>query len=417
MGLLFRAQTMTSFEQSAALTPLKAGAALRLTPTLPQGRFALLWALIWAAVGLAAAIGITIGTGADFGPALRISLMFAEVVGFASLVSARVVFPRLANLPYVLFLALQVLTLLSVTVFGSIAVAWTQLLFVAASLTTWVLIILINAAAAILVGIGLYTYDSMRRQIEEQFRELRDKEVLERQLSIAREVQEQLLPRETPQLADLELHGKCVPARDVGGDYFDFLPVSDGRVGLVVADVSGKGVPAALLVAGIQASVRSLCDMHTHPGELNTRVNDILYRSSSSSRYATAVLGFYDSEGKVFRYCNAGHHPPLRVRGGAVEPLETEAGFPLGMFEAAEYTESQTRLEAGDLLALFTDGLVEAPNADGEEFGEERLGRVLRHHAGLPLERICDRVLEELATWSGDLEAHDDATLVLARSR
>ncbi len=408
---------MTSIEQTARLGSLQPASSPRLTRSLPQGRFALLWALIWAIAGFAVAIGITVGTGSDFFPALRLSLLFAEVVGFASLISARVVFPRLATLPYLLFFSLQILTLLSVTVFGSIAVAITQPLFVAARATTSILIIAINATLAVVVGIGLHTYDSMRRQIEDQFRELREKEVLERQLRTAREVQQQLLPRETPRLEDLELHGRVVPARDVGGDYFDFLPVSPGRVGVVVADVSGKGVPAALLVAGIQASVRALSSAEASPSELQTRVNEILYRSSGSSRYATFLLGFYETASKTFCYSNAGHHPPIRVRDGQVAALEPVSGFPIGMFEATTYDENHARLEPGDLLAMYTDGLVEAPNGDEEEFGEDRLCRLLREHSGSPLEQISSAVLEELATWRGDLDAHDDATLVLVRAR
>jgi len=408
---------MTSIEQTAQLGAIQPANALRLTKSFPQGRFALLWAIVWAVAGFAVAIGISIGTGADFFPALRLSLMFAEVVGFASLIAARVVFPRFANLPYLLFLPLQVLTLLSVTVFGSIAVAMTQPLFVASRATTSILIIVINATLAVVVGIGLYTYDSMRRQIEDQFRALGEKEVMERQLRTAREVQQQLLPRETPQLEDLELYGKVVPARDVGGDYFDFLPVSAGRVGVVVADVSGKGVPAALLVAGIQASVRALSGAETSPADLQARVNEILYRSSSSSRYATFLSGFYETDSKTFCYSNAGHHPPLRVRDGEVRRLESKAGFPIGMFEATSYEVNHIRLEPGDLLAMYTDGLVETPNAEEEEFGEGRLSRLLCRHNELPLERICDTVLEELAAWRGALEAHDDATLVLLRAR
>jgi len=412
-----RANRMASIEQTVQLGTLRPKAVLSLTRSFPRGRFLLLWALVWAIAGFAVAIGIGIGTGADFFPTLRISLLFAEVVGFTSLVSARVVFPRLANLPYFVFLPLQVLTLLSVTVFGSIAVAMTQPLFVAARVTTSILIIVINAALAVVAGIGLYTYDSMRRQIEEQYRSLREKEFMENQLRIAREVQQQLLPRETPKLEDLELHGECVPARDVGGDYFDFLPVCSGMVGVVVADVSGKGVPAALLVAGIQATARSLSGPESRPAALLSRVNDILYRSSSSSRYATLLLGFYDTASKMLCYSSAGHHPPLRVRDGNVVELESHGGFPIGMFESTVYRENHTRLEPGDLLALYTDGLVEAPNAEGREFGEERLGQLLCRLSGLPLDRISDTVMGELRSWSGDREAHDDATLVLARAR
>jgi sigma-B regulation protein RsbU (phosphoserine phosphatase) len=150
---------------------------------------------------------------------------------------------------------------------------------------------------------------------------------------------------------------------------------------------------------------------------LQSRVNDILYRSSSSSRYATLLLGFYDTDSKTFCHSNAGHHPPLRVRNGELQRLDSEAGFPIGMFETTVYKENRARLEPGDLLAMYTDGLVEAPNAEDEEFGEERLGRLLCQHRTLSLERICNTVFDELAVWRGDLEAHDDATLVLARAR
>ena len=404
-------------EQTATLDTLGPLNVPRLTRTAPQGRFAVVWALVWAAVGLAVAVGISVGTDADFFPALRLSLMFAEVVGFATLVSARVVFPRLATLPYLVFLPLQVLTLLSVTIFGSIAVAVTQPLFVAAKTTTSILIILINATLAVVVGIGLFTYDSMRRKIEEQFLELREKESIERQMRIAREVQQQLLPRETPQLEGLELFGSTVPARDVGGDYFDFLPVSSGRVGLVVADVSGKGVPAALIVAGIQATVRSLSSPQASPADLQARVNDTLYRTSSASRYATMLLGFYDEPTRILGYSNAGHHSPLRVRDGRIDTLDCRRGFPVGMFEGSSYVEDRTLLEPGDLIALFTDGLVESPNVNGEEFGERRLAELLCTLQGESLERICQSVMDEVGEWSQGLEPHDDATLVLARAR
>ena len=408
---------MESNKQTATSDALRTVSAPRLARSVPQGRFAIAWALVWAAAGMAVAVGITVGTGADFGPALRLSLLFAEVVGFASLVSARVVFPRLANLPYLLFLPLQVLTLLSVTIFGSFAVAMTQPLFVASKATTAILIIIINAMLAVVTGIGLHTYDSMRRQIEEQFLALREKEAMERQMRIAREVQQQLLPREIPQLEGLELFGSCVPARAVGGDYFDFLPVSPDKVGLVIADVSGKGVPAALLVSAIQASVRSLSGPESSPSELQERVNDLMFLTSTAARYATFLLGFYDTTTRTFRFSSAGHHPPLRIRDGSIGSIPCRGGFPVGMFESATYHDDSVELRSGDLLVLYTDGMIECPDAGGEEFGEERLGQALCRHGGQPLDQIARAVMDEIAEWTGQSEAHDDATLVLARAR
>jgi sigma-B regulation protein RsbU (phosphoserine phosphatase) len=184
-----------------------------------------------------------------------------------------------------------------------------------------------------------------------------------------------------------------------------------------VADVSGKGVPAALIVAGIQATVRSLSSTHTSPAALLSTVNETLYRTSSDARYATLLVGFYDERTRTFLYSSAGHHPPLRIRNGRADTLDCRGGFPVGMFEAAQYVEDRAQLDPGDLIALYTDGLIESPNAEGVEFGERRLAELLCTLQDQPLERICESVMDGVSEWSHGLEAHDDATLVLARAR
>jgi sigma-B regulation protein RsbU (phosphoserine phosphatase) len=306
-----------------------------------------------------------------------------------------------------------VLTVLSGTIFGSALVIWLQPLFSLAQLRTVALIVLVNAAIAVIVGISLNTYDNMKRQIEESYRALREKEALERELGIAREVQRELLPRSVPRVEGLQLAGVCRTAVGVGGDYYDFLPITDRQIGLVIADVSGKGFPAALLMAGLQASVRSLCRPAPQPGWLNARLNEHLYQASSS-RYATVFLGFYDTQTRTLSYSNAGHHPPLLLREGAVVRLE-EGGMPVGMFNDVQYPEGHEQLAGGDLLALFTDGVIETPNAAEEEFGEERLIHLLRDHGARDLDEIVQSVLGELERWSAGAAAHDDVTLLLAR--
>jgi serine phosphatase RsbU (regulator of sigma subunit) len=380
----------------------------------PAWRFILGWTLSWALVGCAVAAGFAFATNVAFWPALRVSILLAEVVGFTAFISARMIFPLFVRLPYGLRLVFEVLTVLSATIFGSAVVILLQPLFSLAQPRAVALIVLANAALAVIVGISLSTYDRMRAQIETSYRELQKKEALERELSIAREVQRELLPRAVPAMRGVELAGTCRPAKAVGGDYFDYLRLGNERLGLVVGDVAGKGVAAALHMACLQASVRSLFREGTDIGELNSLLNDHLYRSSSGSRYATLFTAVYDGSTGSLSYSNAGHHPPLLLREEKVVRL-SEGGVPIGMFEARSYRSDRHRLSPGDLLALFTDGVVETPGADEEEFGEARLIELLRAHRDLPLDGIIERVLDDLDAWSDGAEPHDDVTLVLAR--
>jgi sigma-B regulation protein RsbU (phosphoserine phosphatase) len=375
------------------------------------------WLVGWAAVGALVGAGIAVTLeGFDSGPIFVISVLFAEVVGFTALVSARVVFPLFRKLPYAVRLMLQILTLVSGTLFGSVTILLFQPLFSLARTQTVVMIVLVNATLAVVVGIALHTYDSMRRQLEASYRGLRQKEAMERELGIAREVQRELLPRGTPSIPGLELAGVCIPAVGVGGDYFDYLPFGEGRWGLVIADVSGKGIPAALLMAGLQASVRSLGLASISPAEINRRLNDIMHESTSAARYATFFFGMYDDSERCLRYSNAGHHPPLLINSTGVVRL-ANGGLPIGIMAHSRYGEARAELCAGDVVALFTDGVVETPNGSEEEFGHERLARIVTQHRDRSLDDIIRIVLDELRAWSGGEAAHDDVTLVLARAR
>jgi serine phosphatase RsbU (regulator of sigma subunit) len=387
------------------------------TIAVPAFRFLVLWGIGWGAVGAFTALGITLAQeGLDLGPVLLVSLLFAEVVGFTALLSARMVFPLFAHLPYAVNLGLQVLTLFSGTVFGSALILISQPLFSLARLRMIAMIVIINAVLAVVVGLALYTYDSMRRQIEESYRHLRDKEAMERELEIAREVQRELLPRTFPEVEGLELAGACHPAIGVGGDYYDFLTFGDQKVGLVIADVSGKGIPAALLMAGLQGSVRSTAAPGTPPSEVNSRLNEMLYRSSSSSRYATLFYGLYDARQRTLSYCNAGHVPALHFGAGGPVRLKAD-GIPIGMFPGYEYGQGHRTLKGGDLLAMFTDGIIESPNAQGQEFGEERLIELLTNNRERDLNDIVLMVLQDVTRWTGGAPPFDDATIVLARAK
>ncbi|HKB08228.1 MAG TPA: PP2C family protein-serine/threonine phosphatase [Candidatus Polarisedimenticolia bacterium] len=416
----------------AALSP----AELRLHPAPPPGesaaataspvaapgaampyRFVLAWGFAWALVGCVVAGGIAFSRGvmAQMPVLLVTSVLFAEVVGFTALLSVRLIFPFFVRLPFAVRLGLQVLTLLSGTLSGSVAVLLTQPLFSLARPRMVAMIVLDNAILSVVVGFALYTYDSMRRQIEASYRALREREALERDLAIAREVQRELLPRAVPEVRGLQLAGACLPAVGVGGDLYDFLPLAEDRVGLVIADVSGKGIPAALLMAGLQASIRSLALPSLPPAELNRRLNGMLCRSTAAERYATLFFGFFDGRARTLTYSNAGHYPPLHLRDSGAVHLDA-GGIPIGLLEEARYGEGRVDLKPGDLLALYTDGIIEAPGAGQEEFGERRLVEILMRRRGEDLTEIVRSVLDDLARWRGAVPQHDDVTLVLVRA-
>ncbi|HEY2943892.1 MAG TPA: GAF domain-containing SpoIIE family protein phosphatase, partial [Vicinamibacteria bacterium] len=237
------------------------------------------------------------------------------------------------------------------------------------------------------------------------------------EMELARQVQSRLLPEQPPSLLTLECAARCVQARAVGGDYYDFLDLGPGRTGLVLADISGKGFPAALVMASLQASLRSRLaqDMLDLPRQLRY-VNDLLYRTSESNRYATLFLGLYDDASRRLVYANCGHNPPILLRAdGAVSRLAPTAPV-LGLLEEWECTADELRIEGGDLLALFSDGITEAFSDQGEEFGDDRLIDVLRTDRGLPAAALVDVVIRRVAEFSGS-QQEDDMTLVVARSR
>ena len=388
-------------------------------PTVaPRRRFIVGWTLAWGLIGCAVAAGFAFGSSIAFLPALKASILFAEVVGFSAFVSARMIFPLFSRLPYWLRLILEILTLISATLFGSILVIAFQPLFSLAQPRALALIVLANALLAVVVGISLSTYERMRGQLEASMRQIQEKQALERELDIAREVQRELLPRSAPEIEGVELAGVCLPAKAVGGDYYDFLKLQDGRLGLVVADVSGKGVGAALHMACLQASVRSLFRTTADVGALNALLNQHLFESTAGSRYATLFAAEYEVATRTLEYSNAGHQTPLIVRKQSVVRLD-QGGVPLGLFEGPSWDSERLTLKVGDLLALFTDGISEAPKADDEDldFGEQRLVEILQRYHDRPLDELIERAQEAVKRWTGEREAHDDLTLVLVRIR
>ena len=248
-------------------------------------------------------------------------------------------------------------------------------------------------------------------------REMAQRERLNRELEIAREVQEHLFPQRLPAVPGLDYCGQCRPAREVGGDYYDFLALPDGRLGIAIGDVSGKGVGAALMMASLEASLRALASVVDDPAELMERVNSLVYQASSSNRYATLFYAEYDPASRRLSYVNAGHNPPVVLRncGGACQVLRLETGGSVIGLLPQRYERGVFSHEAGDLVVLFTDGVSESMNARYEEWGEESLIELAKTCHGLPVLEGMRRILAAAQAFAAGAPQHDDMTLVLLR--
>jgi serine phosphatase RsbU (regulator of sigma subunit)/predicted enzyme related to lactoylglutathione lyase len=266
---------------------------------------------------------------------------------------------------------------------------------------------------------SLVGFDAVSREIEAQRRVMAEKQELERRvardLEIAKEVQARLFPQTLPPAKTLEYSGVCIQARQVGGDYYDFLDLGRERLGLVIGDIAGKGIAAALLMANLQANLRSQCAVALdHPERFLTSVNQLFYENTGDGDYATLFFGEYDNQARRLRYVNCGHLSALLLRrDGALERLASTCTV-LGLFLDWECAIGECQLGCGDTLALYTDGITESFNDAREEFGEQRLIEALRCHCEKPSEALLAAVVNEVRHFSPH-EQHDDITLIVAR--
>lgn len=245
-----------------------------------------------------------------------------------------------------------------------------------------------------------------------------EKERMEGELALARQIQDRLLPAELPAIPRCELAGCSLPARHVGGDYFDALRLGGDRVALVIADVSGKGVPAALLMSSFRASLLSTDIDREGPALTLARVNAFLHNSVEPGRFVTAFLAVLHTATGRLVYSNAGHNPPMLLRRGADDPhLLRHGGLVLGLFGTTVYQQAETVVLPGDLLALYTDGVSEAMDDEERFYGEERFLDLLRRNRTEPCHEILRETLEEVRTFSGGAGQTDDVTVLLVRRR
>jgi serine phosphatase RsbU (regulator of sigma subunit) len=254
---------------------------------------------------------------------------------------------------------------------------------------------------------------------------------IQHDLSVAQEVQSGMFPRYLPPMAKLEYAGECKPALGIAGDYYDFLPLGDRRLGIAMGDVAGKGLPAALLMASLQGILRSeTMGRDQHIETIVANLNRLMSLLTKAPMYATLFYGQYDDSSQALTFVNAGHNPPLLLRGCSAAGNEafpaseshncrmerlTEGGTVLGIFADSAYQSGVVRLEPGDLLVLYTDGITEAANSNEEEFGEQRLAAVLAEHRDLPAAALLACIFDELACFMRGVQPKDDMTLAVLR--
>ncbi len=242
-----------------------------------------------------------------------------------------------------------------------------------------------------------------------------EKQRLEQQLALARTIQSRLLPRELPRREDVDLAACNISSAEVSGDYYDVIERPDGRLAIVISDVSGKGVPASLLASNLQAALRAHCENLDSPAAILHRLNLYLHRNTEAEHFATLFLAFYDPAARTLFYSNGGHNPPLLLRAdGSLVELD-HGGPPLGAFDFVGYEEQTVGLEDGDTLLLYTDGLTESRDTRAVEFGDARVRQLLRRHRDLPAGELLATIRRELNDYCGQERLDDDVTLIVMK--
>jgi serine phosphatase RsbU (regulator of sigma subunit)/predicted enzyme related to lactoylglutathione lyase len=267
----------------------------------------------------------------------------------------------------------------------------------------------------------LVSHNNFVRDIEARRRAAAEKLEAERragqELEIAKQVQARLFPQTLPQLKTLDYAGACIQARAVGGDYYDFLDLGHKTLGLVIADTSGKGIAAALLMANLQANLRSQSAIALdQPQRFLQSVNQLFCKNTVDSAYATLFFAQYDDQARRLRFANCGHYSGVLLRdGNTLERLDS-TGTVLGLFCEWDCSIEERQFSPGDILALYTDGVTEAFDSSGEEFGETRLIEALRRGRALPPQSLLSEIVHDVQRFSGP-EQYDDITLMIARCK
>jgi sigma-B regulation protein RsbU (phosphoserine phosphatase) len=246
--------------------------------------------------------------------------------------------------------------------------------------------------------------------------QLVEKKRLEGQLEVARQVQLELLPPNDPVLQGFEISAYNFPTEEVSGDYYDWVRIYEDQIGIVIADVAGKGVPAALLMSFLRASLRAASHIGYSPHISMSKVNFLLWESIERNQFVTAFYGLLDATNRTLVYANAGHNPPLLIAADGTVKFIEQGGLPLGMFRDTRYYEYYLTFEPGQTLVLYTDGATEAFNRDEEEFGRDRLVQSVRAASSLSARQLIEVVHRDVLHWTGGRGAHDDVTFFVVKA-
>lgn len=380
----------------------------------------IVYAIFWA-IGQPAPVSVTLIYSLCLG---NVTLYLLDRLEFLYWRQTRAQFPWLTYLTLLLAITPLAVVLATTIVFwidtrpgaGDFQVFPPWRLFWSYQRTSWKF----PAIANLIVGILAQLFLTTKRRLEQRNRELQrtvqsemaQRELQDQELQRAREIQQQLLPKEIPQIAGFEIAGVWEPARIVGGDYFDVIKLSESTLAVCIADVVGKSVSAALLMANVQATVRAFASESATPSWLCSRVNSVLCSNIASGKFVTLFYGVLDAERQRLQYTSAGHSRPILINSsGAVERLDNGSAL-LGVFPDWKYQDSVLQLAPGDRLLLFTDGITEAAKLDGEEFGEERLVNIVKSAVYESPFEMNAQSLSEVKKFC-DSKLQDDATLVV----
>ncbi len=340
------------------------------------------------------------------------SMIFANVAVFAAVLTVRYVLPKMSGFPVYVRFPLAVITLIAAGVFGSGMAILINPLVVLYQMRNALMIVTVNGVVALVIGVITYNYELLREQIETVVAE---RSKLEQEMNIARTIQTQLLPKCFPELSGWDIYGFSVPAKHVGGDCFDVIDIGDGKLAVTIGDVAGKGTPAAILMANIQAAVRALAESGVEPQQLMGHVNRIAHSYTRDSEFITFFYCVLDTRTGEIRYVNAGHNLPCVLRSNGEKEFLDKGGLIVGVMPNVEYEDAVVALDPGDSIVLFTDGVTEALNPLEEMFGDERLEDLLVEHRDLGARGIEERVYTELKDFVAGAAQADDITMVVVK--
>lgn len=263
--------------------------------------------------------------------------------------------------------------------------------------------IIASQSAQVIENARLYEQEKQLRQFEQE-------------LEMAQSIQNRLLPKESPEIAGIDLAGISYAAKEVGGDYFDFIELENGRWGIALGDVSGKGIPAALLMANLQATLRNQALNHSSLVECIEKANQFLYLNTESHKFATLFFGVLDSKTMNFNYINAGHNFPFHLlKDGEFRQLEI-GGLVVGIAPDSAYNEGKVHLSSGEIIVIYSDGVTEAEDASETQFGEQRLQGIIKKNKNLNAQKIMSEIYKEVKEFRGGTEQDDDITLIVMKA-